>query len=173
MLSTRWASVTDYLECEMSSWICVISNQSPKNWGLCKEFGLYGIAAYNRKLHNLVKKDDQMLFWYARHGFLGYGIATEDSRTPTGPEEVPWGGGISRFSIVVPFKVVYECLDPVPLPFVSGKQLKTGISAYTLQRGFASITEDAASAAIKEMRSYVKPPKLPRGAKSTASGVNP
>jgi hypothetical protein len=157
----------------MSSWICVISNQSPKNWGLCKEFGLYGIAAYNRKLNQLVNKEDQMLFWYARHGFLGYGIATENSRTPTGPEEVPWGGGISRFSIVVPFKLLYECVDPVPLAFVSGKQLKTGISAFTLQRGFASITEDSANTAIKEMHSYVKPPKPPRAMKSTSDGNKP
>jgi len=143
----------------MSSWICVISDKSPKNWGLCKEFGLYGIAAYNRKLQMVVKKNDQMLFWYARHGFLGYGTATSDARPPSGPAEVPWGGGISRFSIIVPFKLKFECPDPVPLPFISGKQLKTGISAFTLQRGFASITDEAAEIAIKEMHSYIKPEK--------------
>lgn len=127
----------------MSSWICVISDKSPKNWGLCKEIGLFGIAAYNRKLLVVPKLNDQMLFWYARHGFLGFGQVTADSRSPAGPEETPWAGGIYRFSKVIPFKLTFEAPSPIFVPFVSGKQIETGISSFTLQRGFTTITDQA------------------------------
>jgi hypothetical protein len=137
-------------------WICVISNKSPKNWDLCKEHGLYGIAAYGRKVHQKISKGDGLLFWYARNGFLGYGTATEDSRPPTGPEEAPWGGGVNRFSTVIPFDVNFECPEPVFLRFISGKQEKTGIGAYTLQRGFAVLTQKSADEALKHIHSVHK-----------------
>ena len=84
-----------------------------------------------------------MLFWYARHGFLGFGEITADTRSPIGPEETPWAGGHHRFSKVIPFKLTFEASSPVFVPFVSGKQIETGISSFTLQRGLASITNQA------------------------------
>lgn len=127
----------------MSSWICVISNQSPKNWELCKQINLFGIAAYNRKLQLVPKQNDRVLFWYARHGYLGFGEITADTRSPIGPEETPWAGGSYRFSKVIPFSLTYEASSPVFVPFVAGKQMETGISSFTLQRGFASIADQA------------------------------
>ena len=152
----------------MSSWICVISNQSPKNWDLCKDINLFGIAAYNRKLQIVPKQNDQMLFWYARHGFLGWGEITADTRSPLGPEETPWAGGSSRFSKVIPFKLTYEASSPVFVPFVSGKQVETGISSFTLQRGIASITNQAFDKAQELILSgYKIHPKSPLDGQKT------
>jgi hypothetical protein len=64
-------------------------------------------------------------------------------------EGVPWPGGLYRWGLLVPFELDFDCPTPVRLRFVNGKMEKTGIANFALRRGFASINDDAAEAALK------------------------
>lgn len=151
----------------MSWFICAISGKSPQNWDMCKEIGLYGISSYNAKIRHEVNVGDDLIFWLTKKGFLGSATVTGQPRAPKGPAEVPWAGGIYRFSIVLPFSLDFECKEPVFIPFEKGRQKETGISAFSLQRGFALITDKAGEIATKAMKDPKSYPKKIRRVKSS------
>ncbi len=120
-----------------------IAKQSAHNWQLCKDIGLFGISTDGRK-HRLdkVKKGDRIAIWQAGKGWIVLVEATSDTRPPVSKDETPWGGGIARFGLVFPFKILKEPKEPVELKFVEFKQEKTGMSVFVLRKGFCSVPSD-------------------------------
>jgi len=123
---------------------------------MCKEIGLYGVSSYHSKLRYEVNVGDDLIFWMTKKGFLGHATVTGKPRAPKGAHEAPWAGGVSRFSHVVPFSLDFECKEPVFVSFEKGYQKGTGISGFSLQRGFAAITDASGKAALKVMKDAEK-----------------
>ena len=120
-----------------------IAKQSAHNWDLCKNVGLFGISTDGRK-HRLdkVKKGDKVAIWQAGKGWIALVQALTDTRQPVDKSETPWGGGMGRFGLVFPFKILLEPKEPVELKFLDYKQEKTGMSVFVLRKGFCSVPSD-------------------------------
>lgn len=122
----------------MAWFLCTVSQREPDNWEKAKEVGLWGVPGVSY-LAKVVKKGDQMLFWRAARGYIGIGVVTDVARPPNGRAEVPWPGGLARWSNVIPMRVSVEIKKPVFLKFVSAYQNETGFSKSQFQRGFSPI----------------------------------
>lgn len=146
----------------MMTWfIGAIAKESAHNWDLCKDIKLFGISTGGRKVGaSNIKKGDKLLIWLGGSGFIGIADITGNPRNPISREEAPWGGGLHRFGLVFPIKVVYEPKAPVWLGFKDGKQEKTGMPQFTLRKGFGSIPDSAAIAAEKIIKD--NPEGLPK-----------
>lgn len=151
----------------MTWFICAISGTSPQNWDLCKETGLYGIASYNSKLQYEVNVGDDLVFWLTKKGYLGHATVTGKPRAPKSSAEAPWPGGLYRFSTVVPFKLELECKEPVFMPFERSRQKNTGITSFSLQRGFALISDKAGETVLKAIQNAEKETRKRQRSKST------
>jgi hypothetical protein len=84
------------------AWIlATIGKSDTRNWEICKEHNLWGISVLgkNNFIHK-ASRGDSLLFWVGGKGFVGTAVATEDSRVPSGPEEIPWRGGNSRYGFI-------------------------------------------------------------------------
>lgn len=150
----------------MTWFICAISGSSPQNWDLCKATGLYGVATSSSKLQYEVNVGDDLVFWLTKKGYVGHATVTGKPRPPKSSAEAPWPGGLYRFSIVVPFKLDLECEDPVFMSFERSRQKNTGIASFSLQRGFALISDNAGETALKAMQNAEKETKRQKSSKT-------
>lgn len=125
----------------MAWYLCTISPTEPRNWELCKEYGLWG---YTRGMPKCVP-GDHLLFWIGKRGYIGYGVVTALPRRPLTKADAPWAGGTGRFTAVVPMVVQLEIADPIFLPFFNNVQKDTGFNTGHLQRGMSLVSADAAT----------------------------
>lgn len=129
----------------MTWFVCTISPSEPRNWQLCKQFGLWG---YTRGIPKCVP-GDHLLYWVGGRGYIGYGLVTGHPRVPRSRSEAPWAGGTARFTAVVPMKVLLEVDHPIFLRFIQNVQVDTGLNTGHFQRGM-SVIPDAAATALTE-----------------------
>lgn len=142
MNSVREEGNLNNIENSDANWfVCTLSSSSANNWKICKEVGLWGIPT-NGKKYNLqtAKSGDYLIFYLAGAGFLGLGIVTGKMKIPVDKSEAPWGGGIFRYGVVLPFRLITESLTPTKISFIDNKIPGTKISATLLRRGFAIIS---------------------------------
>lgn len=125
----------------MSWFVCTISPAEPRNWELCKEYGLWG---YTRGMPKCAP-GDHLLFWVGQRGYIGYGLVTDYPRTPKSRAEAPWAGGTYRFTAVVPMKVQVEVKEPIFFGFTNNVQTQTGLNTGHFQRGMSAMPDDAAT----------------------------
>lgn len=132
--------------------VCTISASSPHNWLLACEHEKWGIPVTSGALKarsDRAREGDRLLFWLAKSGYVGYATVTENARPPTGKSDVPWAGGVYGWSLIVPMRLDFVCPQPVWVPFVDFKQIRTGITQYALRRGFLAISDQSAEAALE------------------------
>jgi len=127
----------------MTWFVGAIAKESKNNWDLCKEVGLFGISTAGRQ-HKVgrVKKGDKLVIWMSGQGWISYCEATGDSRIPKDKSETPWPGSQYRFGLVVPIKIIHELTEPKFLNFVDFKQVETGMSQFSIRRGFCAIPDE-------------------------------
>lgn len=89
---------------------------------------------------NQAVKGDHLLFYMASKGFFAAASITGPMKKPSTKDEAPWAGGIYRYGVIIPFKLQLELIAPLRKPFSSMKIAGTSISATTLRRGFAPIS---------------------------------
>ncbi len=129
----------------MSWYVAAISKQSPHNWELCKEVGLFGISTQGRKISvSNIQSGDKILVWMGGKGFISRATIKSLPRPPKDKSEVPWGGGIHRFGLVIPISVDLEAQNPIWLGFQNGKQIETGMSQFALRKSFSLIPDSVA-----------------------------
>ena len=133
---------TDSKTLEANWFICTLSKSTSHNWDICKENKIWGIPTNGRK-YNLSQsiKGDYLLFYLASVGFLGIGQVTGPMRIPASKEEAPWAGGIYRYGVILPFKLLREVQDPLKVKFDSNRIPGTGVSTTLLRRGFAQLSK--------------------------------
>ena len=137
----------------MTWYVAAISKQSPNNWNLCKQVGLFGISTQGRKIGiSEIKKNDQVLVWLGGRGFVATASIVSSPRQPKNRDETPWGGGIYRFGIVIPIVVTFEVKEPVWLGFENGRQILTGLSQFSLRKSFSVIPDEVALKALEIMK---------------------
>jgi hypothetical protein len=136
----------------MTWFVGAIAKESAKNWAICKELGLYGISTAGRSFKiDFVRKGDGILVWQAGTGWIAVARATDNSRVPIDRNEAPWGGGLHRFGLVVPFKVEFEPSQPIFLRFENYIQTSTGLPQNALHRGFSQVSDEVAGKVIHAM----------------------
>lgn len=136
---------------KLAWYLCTIASTSKVNWGLCKTSKTWGILTTgDYSSHDRARKGDNLLFWLAGRGYVGYASVTEDTRAPQEDSEVPWQGGQERYGLVIPLSDIIEFSSPVLLKFVNRKQAVTGLDQSMFQRGYMPITDSAASS-VKEI----------------------
>ena len=132
--------------------VAVIAKESARNWQLCKDVGLWGISTSGRpKPPGRVHKSDKLVVWQSGAGWIAYAEVNGDSRAPVGKQETPWGGGLYRFGLVVPIKVIFEPKSPKFLPFKDRIQTATGLPLFALRRGFCIISDEIGQKILKEI----------------------
>lgn len=137
-----------------TSYVCTISRNSPRNWPLCKEVGLYGIPGHNRT--PAVRKGDRLFIWQGGKGYVAEALVTEDPRVPKSRDEAPWPGGLYSFGWVIPFDLVLEVKAGVAFPFVGQRQDKTGITKAGLQRSLALMSTEGAAVVSEALAERVR-----------------
>jgi hypothetical protein len=129
----------------VSWYVAAISKQSPHNWEMCKEVGLFGISTQGRKISvSNIQSGDKILVWLGGKGFISRATIKSSPRPPIDKSEVPWGGGIYRFGLVIPISVDLEAQNPIWLGFQNGKQIETGMSQFALRKSFSLIPDSVA-----------------------------
>lgn len=119
---------------------------------MCQKHGLWGIAQTSYHIDpNRAQPGDRLIFWLAGSGFLGTAVVTGRTYAPESHSDVPWPGGTYRWGLLVPIEVDYVCKEPVRLRFQHGRMELTGISNFALRRGFITIPDAAAEAALAAM----------------------
>lgn len=131
----------------MSWFVCTISPTAPRNWELCKEYGLWG---YTRGMPKCVP-GDHLIFWIGRRGYSGYGLVTGYPYPPKSRADAPWAGGTSRFTAVIPMKVQLEVKEPIFLPFEKNIQTQTGLNTAHFQRGMTVMPDGAAQSVAEQL----------------------
>jgi hypothetical protein len=134
----------------MAWYLCTISKNEPSNWGKCKDVGLWGVPGVVKAAKE-AKRGDRLLFWMGGRGYIGYGVVMEQGRVPQGRDEVPWPGGLGRWTYVIPMRVLVEAKKPVRLKFHRSVQDQTGFTAAKFQRGFAPINDEPAQRVAEEV----------------------
>jgi hypothetical protein len=127
----------------MPWYLCTISRHEPSNWGKCKDSGLWGIPGVVKAAMD-VKRGDRLLFWMGGRGYIGYGVVMEQGRVPQYRNEIPWPGGLARWTYLIPMRVQVEVKNPVRLKFHRSVQEQTGFPATKFQRGLAPINDEPA-----------------------------
>ena len=134
----------------MAWFLCTISRHEPSNWKKCKEAGLWGIPGVVHASKE-AKRGDRLLFWMGGRGYIGYGIVLEQGRVPQRRDEVPWPGGLARWTYLIPMRVQIEIAEPVRLKFQRSIQDQTRFSTTKFQRGFAPIESEPAQAVAEQI----------------------
>lgn len=130
----------------MSWYLCTIASGAKENWKLCIDSKTWGIITTNRySSGDRARKGDQLLFWLAGTGYVGFGKVSQDTRPPVSSDEVPWQGGQERFGLVIPMTEVIQFDSPILLKFTNRKQEGTQIDQSMFQRGFMPINDRAAN----------------------------
>lgn len=139
----------------MAWYLCCTSPTEPRNWSLCKEYGLFG---YTRGMPRCVP-GDHLIFWKGQKGYVAYGLVTGSPRVPWGRVDAPWPGGTLRFTAVVPMKVLVEVDIPIFYGFKENLQDRTGLNKGHLQRGMCRIDDQVATdLAAQLLERYLKQP---------------
>lgn len=121
--------------------VCTVSKEAPHNWGLAKVAEYWGIPSNGRKVSmNQVSKGDYLVFYMASKGFFALAEITGPMKIPASKEEAPWAGGIFRYGVVIPMRVLIELEEPLKKPFIDNKIEGTAIAANVLRRGFVRIS---------------------------------
>ena len=135
----------------MSWYLCTIASTASVNWSLCKSSKTWGILTTGGySSHDRARKGDNLLFWLAGIGYVGFAEVIENTRAPENELEVPWDGGKARYGLVIPLSEVVEFKSPVLLKFANRKQMITGLDQSMFQRGYMPIT-DVAAISVKEL----------------------
>jgi len=135
----------------MSWYVAAISKQSPHNWKLCKDIGLFGISTQGRRRNvTNIERGDEIWVWMGGKGFVARVFFLMAPRPPRDKEETPWGGGLHRFGLVIPISVDFELESPIWLGFQNGKQIETGMSQFSLRKSF-SLIEDSVAKKIDDL----------------------
>jgi hypothetical protein len=135
----------------VSWYVCTIGRQSPGNWDLCKQVGLYGIPS-GRARPPRVEVGDRLLVWQGGRGYIAEAMITGPMRVPISRAEAPWPGGTYRFGYVVPIQVTFETRSPLKLPFNGDKQSVTGFSKNLFRRSFSLVPDQAATHVSSKLR---------------------
>lgn len=138
------------VELVSNSYVCTISRNTPRNWTLCREVGLYGIPGHKRI--PTAKKGDRIFIWLGGKGYVAEAVVTEDPRSPKTRSEAPWPGGLYSFGWVIPFELVLEVKEGVSFPFVGQRQERTGVSKSGLQRSLALLSTEGADVITTALR---------------------
>jgi len=121
--------------------ICTLSKEGFHNWELCKQVELWGIPTNGRKKSLPdCKSGDGLLVYAASRGLKAICQIVGTPRIPLGKSEAPWAGGIFRFGLIVPFKLVIELREPIEFPFNDQKLQGTSISTTQLRKGFSRVS---------------------------------
>lgn len=128
----------------MAAFVGGLSASEPRNWGLCKEVGLWGLPG-GRRPPSGIEYGDCLYIWKSRVGYTAEARITGPARVATDSSETPWRGGLERFRFVIPIEVVLEIDVGCKLPFVKDRQVVTGISTNSLRFGLAPISDEAAA----------------------------
>jgi hypothetical protein len=128
----------------MASYLCTVGRQSPQNWALCKQVGMWGIPFGRYRRRTPVEVGDRLLVWIGGRGYVAEAVVTDPPRPPRNRDEAPWSGGIHRFALVVPMSVAIEVRTPVRLPFMGDRQAETDLPTVMFQRSFALLSETTA-----------------------------
>ncbi len=125
-----------------SNWfICTISKATSHNWQICKDHKIWGIPTNGRKYNRAqAGKGDYLIFYLASVGFIGIGQVTGPMTIPTSKEQAPWAGGIYRYGVILPFKLLKEVKEPINVKFQANKVIGTSVSTTLLRRGFSQIS---------------------------------
>ena len=65
---------------------------------------------------------------------------TGPARSPKDKSEAPWAGGVFRYGIIVPFKLLIEVEQPIAVRFKNGKPENFNFSLNVLRRGFGLLS---------------------------------
>src|SRR3981081_722557 len=90
-----------------------VSRQSPQNWDLAKQIGLWGITRARLSTARMVSQGDRLIIWLGGKGYVAECVLTGPSRSPRNLIEAPWEGGTYHWAAVVPFKIDFELSKPV------------------------------------------------------------
>jgi hypothetical protein len=137
----------------LSWYLCTIASNAKENWRLCIDSKTWGIITTNRySSGDRARKGDQLLFWLAGTGYVGFGEVSQDTRPPLSSSEVPWQGGQERFGLVIPLVEIIEFESPILLKFITRKQQETQIDQSMFQRGFMPINDSAANLILSKAK---------------------
>lgn len=136
-----------------NAYVCVISRNSPRNWTLCREVGLYGIPGHRTPS---ARKGDRLFVWMGGKGYIAEAVITEDPRPPRRREEAPWPGGTYTYGWVIPFEIIRETKEGVAFPFVGQRQEKTGITKSGLQRSLTVVGDEGVKVIRAGLRERAK-----------------
>jgi hypothetical protein len=138
------------------SWyICTLSQESFKNWDICKTVSAWGISAGLSKTNlERVKVGDNLIVYAARRGFLAKATVNNSIKRPTSRDEVPWAGGLYRYGALVPFEIEIELTKPLVIPFTKMIIDGTQIHSSRLQKGFSIISSTDGNYLLKKMLNY-------------------
>ncbi len=103
-----------------------------------------------------VEAGDGLLFYWAGKGLVGYAVTTGVMKRPQSKDEAPWAGGTFRFGIVVPFELILEVTEPMPIKFVAGTAVGTSLRVTSLRRGFSRVESKDGLYLLKELKASTK-----------------
>ena len=125
----------------MRWFICTLSKEGFHNWELCKEVGLWGVPTNGKKIAKPdLTQGDGLFVYAASRGIKAICEIIGEARMPRGKDEAPWAGGIFRYGLVFPIKVIKEFEEAISGSFFDQKLEGTSISTSQLRRGFAPVT---------------------------------
>jgi hypothetical protein len=151
----------------VATYLCTISRESPNNWALCKQAGMWGIPLAAKVGYRRVEVGDHLLIWVGGRGYVAEAIVTDVPRSPRNRDEAPWPGGTYRFGLVVPMRVINEVQTPVRFPFVGDKQADTGLSKAMFRRSFVRLPDDVSATISSALAAQAREEKAPEGSKAT------
>lgn len=126
----------------MGVFLGTVSRDSPQNWPLAKQVGLWGVTKRRAPAARRVETGDQIIIWLGGRGYGAVCHVTAPARSPKGAAEAPWEGGVYQWQFVVPFEVVIELDAPLWLPFNGDSQERTGLSKAQFRSSFQSLPDD-------------------------------
>lgn len=135
----------------MTWFVCTISKGEPENWDVCKATQLWGIPGKS-ELGFTAEAGDRLLFWLGGRGYVGVGTVTAPARVAKRSSEVPWAGGLARWSYLVPIRFDLEVKQPLFIGFVRSHQHETDFTLDKFQRGFAPVSEGPAEMIAERLR---------------------
>lgn len=135
----------------MTWFVCTISKGEPENWDLCKSTELWGIPGKS-KLGFTAKEGDHLLFWLGGRGYAGIGTVMGEARVAKRSSEIPWAGGLARWSYLIPIRFDLEVKQPLFIGFVRSHQYETDFTLDKFQRGFAPVPDEPAEMIAERLR---------------------
>lgn len=135
----------------MTWFVCTISKGEPENWEICKSTQLWGVPGKS-KLGFTAKAGDRLLFWLGGRGYAGVGAVTAELRVPKTRNEIPWAGGLARWSYLIPIRIDLEVKQPLFIGFERSRQHETDFTLDKFQRGFAPVPDEPAEMIAERLR---------------------